>query len=221
MVSPFGTTQWISLSALNRLRRTDPAKVEPMWHSRYAVLHSWFSDESEFSLMQHAGVKGFLLSNVLLDLGNGAMLRSLLAGALLAAIVIAIPALEYVANRALVSGALWTRWYSWHRIVHAALPFKLLIGQMAWKAAASSFAKIEGKVRDHIVDLECSMLEECVPLTVGPGTEMEEEEEEEIVEFDEPSEEAYEMSEEEDEDNLGTTDEDSVSDTDLDDQSDW
>mmetsp|Transcript_6385 Transcript_6385/g.13383 ORF Transcript_6385/g.13383 Transcript_6385/m.13383 type:complete len:438 (+) Transcript_6385:112-1425(+) len=175
VVAPLGTTQWISLSALNRLRRTDPAKVEPMWHSRYAVLRSWFSDESEYSFLQHAGVRGFLVSNVLLDLGRGIVLRSLVLFSLFAAVVLVMPALEYASNRVLVSAPLWARWYSWHRLVHAALPFKLLVGQIAWKQLARVFAKLEGTIRDYVVDMECGILEECVPLTVGPGAEIDEE----------------------------------------------
>jgi len=35
-----GTGAWIGLSALNRLHRQDPTKVEPMWHGRYGVLGS-------------------------------------------------------------------------------------------------------------------------------------------------------------------------------------
>jgi hypothetical protein len=178
VVAPLGTTQWISLSALNRLRRTDPAKVEPMWHSRYAVLRSWFSDESEYSFLQHAGMKGFLVSNVLLDLGGGIVLRSLVLFSLFAAVVLVMPVLEYASNRVLVSAPLWARWYSWHRLVHAALPFKLLVGQIAWKQLARAFSKVEGTIRDYVVDMECGILEECAPITVGQAAEIDEEDDE-------------------------------------------
>jgi hypothetical protein len=59
--------------------------------------------------------------------------------------------------------------------VHAALPLKLLLGQMAWKFLANSFGKLENRVRDYIVDVECAILEESIPLTVGPGSEVMEE----------------------------------------------
>mmetsp|Transcript_5354 Transcript_5354/g.5873 ORF Transcript_5354/g.5873 Transcript_5354/m.5873 type:complete len:142 (+) Transcript_5354:724-1149(+) len=84
VICPVGTTQYISLTALNRLRRTDPSKVEPMWHSQYAILKSWFSDESDFSLMQFVGFKGFVISSLLLDLGKGMFLKGLLAFAVFA-----------------------------------------------------------------------------------------------------------------------------------------
>lgn len=171
VVAPLGTDQWISLSALNRLRRTDPTKVEPMWHGRYAILKSWFSDESEYSLLQHVGFGGFLVSSVLLDLGGGLVLRSLLVLGVLSALCVCMPLLEYLVGRLLVSGALWSKWMSWHRIVHAALPFKLLVGQIAWKSVAGAFAKLEGAVRERVVDWECAILEECVPVTVGEGAE--------------------------------------------------
>ena len=61
------------------------------------------------------------------------------------------------------------KWTSWSRFAHAALPLKLLLGQMAWKLIATSFGKLEGIVRDCIVDLECSILEENIPVTISDG----------------------------------------------------
>ena len=186
VVAPIGTTNWISISALNRLRRTDTAKVEPMWHSKYAILRSWFSDESEFSFLQHAGFRGFLLSNLLLDLGDGIVLRSLVVLSILTTLIVSMPVLEYFVNRLLVSGPFWAKWISWRTFAHASLPLKLIMGQLAWKATARGFGKLEGKIRDYVVDMESAMLEECVPLTVGPGAEIDDKDaaEDETDEFD-------------------------------------
>mmetsp|Transcript_50372 Transcript_50372/g.107278 ORF Transcript_50372/g.107278 Transcript_50372/m.107278 type:complete len:383 (-) Transcript_50372:73-1221(-) len=173
VVAPLGTDQWISLSALNRLRRTDPTKVEPMWHSRYSVLRSWFSDESEFSMLQHVGVKGFFVSSILLDGANGMVLRSLLILSVLSALVLLMPLLEYVVGRIIVSAPFWAQWTTWGRVARAGFPLKLLIGQLVWKAVASCFSKLENEVREHIVDLECEILEDNVPVTVGVRAEEE------------------------------------------------
>jgi len=173
VVAPLGTDQWISLSALNRLRRTDPTKVEPMWHSRYSILQSWFSDNSEFSLLQHVGVKGFFVSSVLLDGANGMVLRSLLILSVLSALILFMPMIEYIVGRIIVSAPFWGQWKTWGRIARAGFPLKLLIGQLAWKAVASCFSKVENEVREYIVDLECEILEDSVPVTVGVGAELE------------------------------------------------
>lgn len=167
VVAPLGTDQWISLSALNRLRRTDPTKVEPMWHSRYSILKSWFADESEFSMLQHVGVKGFLVSSVLLDGGNGLVLRSLLIMTVLSVIITLMPLLEFIVGRIIVSAPFWAQWTTWGRVVRAGFPLKLLLGQLAWKGVATTFSKLENNVREYIVDMECEILEESVPLTVG------------------------------------------------------
>jgi hypothetical protein len=169
VVCPVGTTQYISLSALNRLRRTDPSKVEPMWHSQYAILKSWFNDDSEYSLMQFVGMKGFIVSTLLLDLGKGKFLKAILAFSVVAVIIMIMPILEIVMSRLLTSSILWMKWTSWGKFVHAALPLKILIGQMAWKAMAGSFAKLENVVREYIVDWECSILEHSIPVTIGVG----------------------------------------------------
>jgi len=176
VVAPLGTDQWISLSALNRLRRTDPTKVEPMWHSRYSILKSWFADESEFSMLQHVGVKGFLVSSVLLDGGNGLVLRSLLIMTVLSVIITLMPLLEFIVGRIIVSAPFWAQWTTWGRVVRAGFPLKLLLGQLAWKGVATTFSKLENNVREYIVDMECEILQESVPLTVGVDSVEEEEE---------------------------------------------
>ena len=169
MVAPIDTNQWITLSALNRLRRTDPTKVEPMWHSQYAILNSWFGDNSEYSLLQHVGIMGFLIT-LLLDTARGALLKSVLVVGILSVLILFMPMIEFIVNRALVSSMFWLRWPTWGRFVHAALPLKLLLGQLGWKFLASSFGKLESRVRDSIVAMECAILEESIPLTVGPGS---------------------------------------------------
>jgi len=168
VICPINTDQYISLTALNRLRRTDPTKVEPMWHSQYAILKSWFSDDhqSEFSLLQFVGWKGFLVTTLLLDLGNGMALRMLLALGVFSTFVAFLPVLELVGSRFLTSSVLWMKWQSWGKFVHAALPLKILIGQMTWKFLAGSFMKLETLVRDYIVELECAILEDCIPVTI-------------------------------------------------------
>lgn len=201
VVAPLGTDQWISLSALNRLRRTDPTKVEPMWHSRYAILRSWFSDESEYSLLQHVGIKGFFVSSVLLDGGNGMVLRSLLILSVLSALVLLMPLIEYVVGRIIVSAPFWSQWMTWGRIVRAGFPLKLLIGQLVWKGVATCFTKLENEVREYIVDLECEILEDSVPVTVGAGAEEEDDGEEEDVIGEED--ESFEEDEEDDDMEVG------------------
>lgn len=176
VISPIGTDQYISLSALNRLRRTDPTKVEPMWHSQYAVLKSWFSDASQYSLLQFVGWKGFIVSTLLLDLGKGLFLRGLLAMSVFSTIMLLMPFLEIVVSRFMTSSILWMKWMSWGKFVHAALPLKILIGQMTWKFLAGSFGKLEGVVRDYIVDLECAILEENIPVTIRDEEDVKEEE---------------------------------------------
>jgi hypothetical protein len=138
-----------------------------MWHNQYAILKSWFSDESQYSLLQYVGMKGFIISTLLLDFGKGFGLKGLLAFSILSTIIILMPIIEIVMSRILTSSLLWMKWNSWGRWVHAALPLKILIGQMVWKFVAGSFGKLESVVRDYIVDLECSILEESIPVTIG------------------------------------------------------
>ncbi len=163
VVAPLGSQDWISLAALNRLRRDDPTKVEPMWHSKYAILNSWFHPESEFSLLQHVGVQGFLLNALL----QGVRLQLVLTLSLMVATIIMMPTLEYFVNRLLVSGFFWIHWHQWYRWVHAALPLKLLMGQVFGKFLLKMFEKLVAVVKDRLVEMECEILEQSIPLTIG------------------------------------------------------
>jgi hypothetical protein len=168
VLAPLNTqNKWISISALNRLRRADSSKVEPMWSSQYAVL-AWFDADSEYSLLQHVGAAGFLLNSLL----QGYRLHLALGYAIVVAAVICMPILEYCLNRFLVSGFLWSTYASWGRFAHAALPLKLLMGQYLFKLMAHLFGKLVGVVKERLVDLECQILESRIPLTVGPGSEV-------------------------------------------------
>ena len=168
------TDKWITLRELNRLRREDPSKVEPMWSDKYAVLSSWFSPQSRYSLLQHVGLKGVLLNTLL----EGSTLSVVVGVLLVLGIIICMPVIEYIVGRFLVSGYLWMKWASWARFVHVGLPFKLVIFQIVFGQASKLFAKLVSLAKDKLVNLECKILEETIPLTVGVPTILDEEEEE-------------------------------------------
>jgi len=71
---------------------------------------------------------------------------------------------------------------TWTRIANSALPFKLLIAQVSWKFLAGKFGTLESHIREQIVDYECQILEDCVPLTV---TEPDDDDEDEDVDTEE------------------------------------
>jgi hypothetical protein len=110
------------------------------------------------------GVKGFLVSTLL---DRGMTLRGVLIGVVLSVLALFMPLIEHLVGRILVSAVFWSQWRTWGRIARAGFPLKLLLGQLAWKGIVSMFSKLEESVREYFVDLECEILEESVPLTVG------------------------------------------------------
>mmetsp|Transcript_14688 Transcript_14688/g.16829 ORF Transcript_14688/g.16829 Transcript_14688/m.16829 type:complete len:458 (+) Transcript_14688:138-1511(+) len=187
LIVPMGlgdTDKWITLREFNRLRRDDPSKVEPMWNDKYAVLSSWFCPNSRYSLLQHVGLKGILLNRLL----EGNTLSGVVAMALVVWIVIFMPVIEYVVGRFLVSGFVWMKWSSWMRFVHVGLPFKLLIAQQLFSQLYKVFAKLVTMVKERLVNLECRILEETIPLTLGVPTILDEMEEEVIENLQEKDE---------------------------------
>ena len=77
-----------------------------------------------------------------------------------------LPILEYIVASILVSKPFWDKWNNWARFAHAALPLKLLLGQITWKFMAGLFTKLETTIKEALIDVECSMLEEAIPVTV-------------------------------------------------------
>jgi hypothetical protein len=163
VIAPIDTQQYITLSALNRLRRQDPTKVEPLWHSQYAVLKGWMSPDSPYSLYTHLGPLGTCLS-CLLD--APIILASTMVAAIVVAVLATLPVWESAIQLLLTSRSLWMQWPNWARFVHAAFPLKLLLGQMAWKFLASAFDQVYQQIRTQLVELECQIYQKNIPLTV-------------------------------------------------------
>jgi len=169
VIAPLNSTEWITLKLLNQMRRTDPSKVEGMWFDKYSILRSWFDPSSEYSVLQHTGVEGFLLHNLL----QGSRLNYVMAMAMIISSIIFLPLLEYIVNRFLVSSFVWSSWFSWARFVHAAFPFKFLMGQIVFKMLAVVYFRLVGFVKERLIDLESELLESRLPLTVGAGSQIE------------------------------------------------
>jgi len=163
VVAPIDTNQWITLSALNRLRRTDPTKVEPLWHSKFAILKTWFHSDSPYSLYTHLNPIGTLLT-FLLD--APIFLAAVVVLTATTGFLVTLPVWEKFLQIFLTHPLLWAQWPQWGRFVHAALPLKLLLGQMAWKGFATVFGNVYGRVRDALIEWECQIWEDCIPLTI-------------------------------------------------------
>jgi hypothetical protein len=174
VLAPLDTTHWITLAALNRLRRTDPTKVEPLWHSQYNILSTWWHPSHVFSLYTYLTPLGAFVS-FLLD--SPLLLASTLLGFVLLSALVTLPVWEHLAQIIVTHPVIWQQWPSWGRFVHAALPLKLLLGQMAWKAVAQVFGRLYGRVRTHLIDWECQILETCIPVTILEDAEDEDDEE--------------------------------------------
>lgn len=198
VLAPVNTTAWITLSALNRLRRNDPTKIEPLWHSQYHILRTWLSPSHKYSFYTHLNPVGTVLA-LLLD---APWLLSMAIGATLLLMFLAtFPLWESLIQTFVCSSLVWRYWPHWGRWVHAALPLKLLMAQMSFKGVAKVLGKIYGKIRTQLVEWECRIMEDCIPLTIMEGVE------EDVA----ASEEVYDL-EEEDEDEGYSDDSESESD---------
>eukprot|EP00542_Grammatophora_oceanica_P013172 CAMPEP_0194035168 /NCGR_PEP_ID=MMETSP0009_2-20130614/7622_1 /TAXON_ID=210454 /ORGANISM="Grammatophora oceanica, Strain CCMP 410" /LENGTH=336 /DNA_ID=CAMNT_0038676423 /DNA_START=6 /DNA_END=1016 /DNA_ORIENTATION=- len=171
VLAPIDSDDWISVSALNRLRRNDPTKVDPMWHSKFAIVESWFSPSSPYALSSSlASRPSTLLLSFVLD--HKWALSLSIVGSLFTLVILFLPVLEVLAQRLLVSDFLWMEWPKWARYVHAALPLKMLIVQMSFKYAMQALGKLQNRIRATLIEIESQALEDALPLTVGPGSDV-------------------------------------------------
>ena len=155
--------EWVTLTELVKLRRSDPSKVNGLWHNKYSVLDGWFGPESDYSLLQHVGAKGLVLDFLL----TGDRFMFVMAIALVFSIVAMTPMLEYIVCRVVASGMFWSHWLKWRLVYRANLPLQFFFGQLAFEFFKKLFLKLAFKVKQWLVLMECELMEDRIPLTVG------------------------------------------------------
>jgi hypothetical protein len=156
--------QWITLSSLNRLRRTDASKIEPLWHNQYSILSAWFTNHGLYSLYHHLTPTASLISYIL---DEPMVLFSSLIFLMIMSILFTLPLWEFILFRIVSSNSyLWRAWPHWSRFVHAALPLQLLMVQMTYRLIQSIFLSFYHTIRNQLIEYECSLFEQCIPLTI-------------------------------------------------------
>lgn len=158
--------QWITLSSLNRLRRTDSSKIEPLWHNQYSILASWFTrnNGSIYSLYHHLNPFTSFISYIL---DEPVVLLSSLFGIITLGMIITMPLWEYFMIHIVPSNSyLWRAWPHWGRFIHAALPLQLLIVQTTYRFIQSLFLSFYHLIRNQLIEYECFLYEQCIPLTL-------------------------------------------------------
>jgi len=178
VIAPAGSKDWIMVSALNRLRRNDPSKVEGLWHSKFIILRNWFVAQSKYSIYTHLPPGALLLSTML---DSPLLMFGSLAAVLGAFFLITWSLWEKLIIGFLSSRFLWQNYQQWGRFLHASLPLKLFLAQMAFGAVSRVAGGGLKRIRKHLVELECTLLEKYTPLTIvdeGAADETQENEDE-------------------------------------------
>jgi hypothetical protein len=82
-------------------------------------------------------------------------------------LLLTIPIWEYIMFRIVSSNSfVWNAWPHWSRFVHAALPLQLLMVQMSYRFIQSAFLALYHMIRNQLIEYECYLYEQCVPLTL-------------------------------------------------------
>lgn len=143
-----GAQQWVTLSALNGLRRTEPAKASALWYDKYALDLRRFNAE--------AGPVAALLGAALDS--RRAVRSATWALLAVAAAVLRKPA-AFLAVQVATSPLAWKHYSLWSPVVHAPLPLKLLLGRQLWVYGVDGFRLAERAIRNAVVILESRALE--------------------------------------------------------------
>jgi hypothetical protein len=170
--------EWITISSLNRLYRTDPNKVESLWYDRYTILNTWFSRNNHrqphpYNLYTHVQtLYGTLITTTLNVQPFYIVSLSLLVIGTIVTCIMTLPFLESTMTVLVTSSLLWNSWSTWSRFTtHAALPLQLLIVQILWSFTQQFLNGITQQLRTILVEEECRLLQECIPLTIIEGLE--------------------------------------------------
>lgn len=140
--------QWVSLSALNNLRRLEIVKASKLWYDRYALDLRRLNAES--------GPAAVLLGSVL-DSRRASRGLTLLTATLVFAF--ARPLLAVAAVAGLTSRTCWTNYALWSPLVHAPLPLKLLVVRQFYVWGVNGIRALELLLRKALVELESRALE--------------------------------------------------------------
>lgn len=164
VVAPTNSTKWITVSNLNRLRRDEPSKVNLLWNSQYNALQNWFGPGSPYAFSTHMPPLAAMFVSGLLD--RPWLLKSLLLSGIALGFIFTLPWSEFIIGRILLLEALWTNWRHWALFTHAALPLKLFFFQVGFAVVGDWFSRRYNFVRAAMVEWECDLLQDCVPLTI-------------------------------------------------------
>jgi hypothetical protein len=157
---------WITLTALNRLYRTDPAKVDSLWYHQYDIVSTWFQPHHRYSLYAHYRNPVAALVTAALNVRPPWLLGCVTLSTVGALLLLLLgPLVEALGTTLLTSRLLWQAWPTWGRFVHAALPLQLLLGQLALGAVGSGLQLWTRVLRSCLVEYECQALQAQLPRT--------------------------------------------------------
>jgi hypothetical protein len=166
--------EWITISALNRLYRIDPNKVESLWYHQYSILNTWFSTRHFYSLYSYMNWYGSIITTALNLQPTWLLSVVILVCGLSTGTLLFFPLLESFITFTVTSSTLWSTWPTWSRFVHAALPLQLLMGQLLMGAVGQLVQMVTTTVRTILIEEECRLLQLCVPLTIVETSQPEE-----------------------------------------------
>ena len=141
--------KWVSLAALNGLRRRDPLKASRLWFDQYLLDMRRFSHES--------GTKGLYVAQFL-ESPQLVRAASLLACVVLGLFVVG-PPLRFLLTVIVTSDLFWRQYGLWSPVVHAPLPLKLLLVRQAYLCLTGYFNTLEKVIVDALVDYESDLFE--------------------------------------------------------------
>lgn len=161
-VAPRDSDKWVSLSHLNRVRRdSDPTKVDKTWNDQYKILDYWFKASSPLSFQRYLTPRAYVLSRII-DILPGIILT-----AIVGSVIFTLPLWDRLIIRFVTHPVVWKNWKSWYRFLHAGLPLKFFFLQLLFMQLLSGFSALLHVLRSRLVDMECMLLEECVPETLS------------------------------------------------------
>ena len=148
-----GSQKWIQFSVLNRMRRTDPGQWRVCQTCQQQFDYSGF--------LAYGGELGNVISLVL---DNPVILRSTLGG--VAAIVMWEGTVGRLSMRLLMSRFFWNLHTKWSRIVHLPLVLKFWGGKVLLQYLWDKYAIIEKVIAKSLTEVESSIIEKGLPVTV-------------------------------------------------------
>jgi hypothetical protein len=172
--------EWVTLSSLNRLYRTQPHRVESLWYDQYSILSTWFNVTHPYSLYKHLhhhhphhytnNVYASMIT-MLLNIQPSWLVPVLkLTPITICASIISIWLSPLLVSFTGITSLLLTNWigpgFPYHLLIGQTISGLLVMTSILYVIFRLFLQSLCNYIRTVLINEECRLLQQRIPITI-------------------------------------------------------